>query len=106
VEWTILGFSIALILARLYLQLVLQRKRLFLSDYFICLAWLSGIWGAALDIELKKLGWLNPSTTWPKFESVANRRYLTQEVSMSGYLNYLGCMLSFNSYYLFHGFLS
>ncbi|KAH8694263.1 hypothetical protein BGW36DRAFT_384618 [Talaromyces proteolyticus] len=80
VEWTVLGFCLALILARLYLQLLLQRKRLFLSDYFICLAWLSGIWGAALDIELKKLGWLNPSTTWLKFESIANRRHLTQKL--------------------------
>lgn len=81
VEWTLLGTCLALILARLYLRLHLERKCLILSDYFICLAWLCGTWEAAADLELKKLGWLNPSITWLKLESNKSSR-LTEKVRL------------------------
>jgi hypothetical protein len=58
----------------------LQHRRLIASDYFTCLAFLSGICGAALDIKLMKLGWLNPSTTWSEFEANANSKPSTQKV--------------------------
>ncbi|KAJ5815464.1 hypothetical protein N7474_007241 [Penicillium riverlandense] len=79
VEWTLLGVCLALILARLYLRLHLQHKKLILSDYLICLAWLSGTAEAALDIELKKLGWLDSGSTWSNFVDNTNNLRLTEK---------------------------
>ncbi|KAL2866494.1 uncharacterized protein BJX67DRAFT_354949 [Aspergillus lucknowensis] len=64
VEWVLLGLCLALIVARLHLRLFLQHKQLILSDYLICLAWLSGTWQAAADIAVMRLGFLKASTTW------------------------------------------
>ncbi|KAB8211093.1 hypothetical protein BDV34DRAFT_236085 [Aspergillus parasiticus] len=81
VEWALLGICLALVLARLHLRLRLQLKRPILSDYCICLAWLCGIWGAVLDIELKKLGWLSPATTWFDFPSNTPNPDLTIKIA-------------------------
>jgi hypothetical protein len=62
-EWALLGLAFTMIVARCYLRLYLQRKNLILADYLICLAWLSGVWQAAWDIVLAKLGWLDSALT-------------------------------------------
>ncbi|KAE8318328.1 hypothetical protein BDV41DRAFT_591039 [Aspergillus transmontanensis] len=82
VEWALLGICLALVLARLHLRLRIQLKRPILSDYCICLAWLCGIWGAVLDIELKKLRWLSPATTWIDFLSNTPNPDLTIKVML------------------------
>lgn len=76
-----------MILARLYLRLRLQHQRLILSDYFICLAWLSAISQAAIDIEFKKLGLLDSSSKWSRFESTTGNPYVTQTVRMNQQLS-------------------
>jgi hypothetical protein len=78
VVWTLQGICLTLILARLYLRLRLQHQKLILSDYFICLAWLSAICQAAVEIEFKKLGLLNSSSTWAKYGSTTGNPYVTQ----------------------------
>lgn len=81
VEWVLLGLCLTLIVARLHLRLFLQHKQLILSDYLICLAWLSGIWEAAADIEVMRLGFLKASTTWFDPQTDTNNLSSIQKVS-------------------------
>ncbi|KAL5366564.1 hypothetical protein BJX96DRAFT_170035 [Aspergillus floccosus] len=58
VEWTLLGLCLFLVLARLFLRLYLEHRKLIFSDYLLCLAFLSGVCLAALDLKLMLLGFV------------------------------------------------
>jgi hypothetical protein len=49
-EWILLTISAAMILARLYLRLRINRHRLSLSDVLICLAWCAATATVSFDI--------------------------------------------------------
>lgn len=48
-------------MARLYLRLKIQRRRLLASDMFICGAWVAGVAITSLNVLLQQLGALEPS---------------------------------------------
>ncbi|KAH7227216.1 uncharacterized protein BKA55DRAFT_584297 [Fusarium redolens] len=55
-EWLLLSIAAAMILARLWLRIRINRQRLLLSDVFICLAWFSAVASASVDVYLKCVG--------------------------------------------------
>ncbi|KAH8706895.1 hypothetical protein GQ44DRAFT_495635 [Phaeosphaeriaceae sp. PMI808] len=54
-DWLLLATSAAMILARLYLRLRINRQKLFLSDVLICLAWCAATATISLDIVLFRM---------------------------------------------------
>jgi len=55
-DWLLLSTSAALILARLYLRLKVNRQSLLISDAFICLAWCSSVSTWSFDIVFARMG--------------------------------------------------
>jgi hypothetical protein len=55
VEWLLLAISAAMILARLYLRLRINRQKLFPSDVLICLAWCAATAAISLDVVLFRM---------------------------------------------------
>ncbi|KAH7195590.1 hypothetical protein DER44DRAFT_874405 [Fusarium oxysporum] len=63
-EWALISIATAVILARLYLRLVLQRRSLLASDVFMCAAWVSAVATASFDIYFYRIGIFKPGTTF------------------------------------------
>ncbi|KAI3579048.1 hypothetical protein IWW34DRAFT_805672 [Fusarium oxysporum f. sp. albedinis] len=63
-EWALISIATAVILARLYLRLVLQRRSLLASDVFMCAAWASAVATASFDIYFYRIGIFKPGTTF------------------------------------------
>ncbi|VZI02822.1 unnamed protein product [Fusarium fujikuroi] len=63
-EWALISVATAVILARLYLRLVLQRRNLLASDVFMCAAWASAVATASFDIYFFRIGIFKPGTTF------------------------------------------
>ncbi|KAH8688153.1 hypothetical protein BGZ61DRAFT_452838 [Ilyonectria robusta] len=59
--WTLIAIAAGAIMARLYLRLKIQRRRLLASDMFICGAWVAGVAITSLNVLLQQLGALEPS---------------------------------------------
>ncbi|KAH8702978.1 hypothetical protein GQ44DRAFT_664387 [Phaeosphaeriaceae sp. PMI808] len=55
VIWIFLAISAAMILARLYLRLRINRQKLFPSDMLICLAWCAAAMTASFDVVLFRM---------------------------------------------------
>ncbi|KAF4445335.1 hypothetical protein F53441_10884 [Fusarium austroafricanum] len=62
-QWILLSIATGVILARLYLRLILQRRRLLLSDVFMCAAWASAVSLAVSDIIFYHIGVLRRGIT-------------------------------------------
>lgn len=63
VQWSLLFIAFGVILARLYLRLILQRRRLLASDLFMCAGWCTAATTAALDIVFWKMGTMRKGVT-------------------------------------------
>ncbi|KAG4257258.1 hypothetical protein FPRO04_08410 [Fusarium proliferatum] len=63
-EWALISVATAVILARLYLRLILQRRNLLASDVFMCAAWASAVATASFDIYFLRIGIFKPGTTF------------------------------------------
>ncbi|EWG49248.1 hypothetical protein FVEG_16448 [Fusarium verticillioides 7600] len=63
-EWALISVATAVILARLYLRLILQRRSLLASDVFMCAAWVSAVALASFDIYFFRIGIFKPGTTF------------------------------------------
>ncbi|KAM0085390.1 hypothetical protein ACKRZS_002419 [Fusarium odoratissimum] len=63
-EWALISIATAVILARLYLRLVLQRRSLLASDVFMCAAWVSAVATASFDIYFYRIGIFKPGITF------------------------------------------
>ncbi|KAF5550071.1 integral membrane protein [Fusarium napiforme] len=63
-EWALISVATAVILARLYLRLILQRRNLLASDVFMCAAWVSAVALASFDIYFFRIGIFKPGTTF------------------------------------------
>ncbi|KAI1060858.1 hypothetical protein LB507_010148 [Fusarium sp. FIESC RH6] len=63
VQWSLLFIAFAVILARLYLRLILQRRRLLASDLFMCAGWCTAATTAALDIVFWRMGTMRKGVT-------------------------------------------
>ncbi|KAF5624490.1 integral membrane protein [Fusarium sp. NRRL 52700] len=63
-EWALISIATAVILARLYLRLILQRRSLLASDVFMCAAWASAVATASFDIYFFRIGIFKPGTTF------------------------------------------
>ncbi|RBA22227.1 hypothetical protein FPRO05_00574 [Fusarium proliferatum] len=63
-EWALISVATAVILARLYLRLILQRRSLLASDVFMCAAWASAVATASFDIYFLRIGIFKPDTTF------------------------------------------
>ncbi|PVH98967.1 hypothetical protein DM02DRAFT_729558 [Periconia macrospinosa] len=55
IDWLLLAISAAMILARLYLRLRINRQKIFPSDVLICLAWCAATTTVSLDIVLFRM---------------------------------------------------
>ncbi|KAH7006783.1 hypothetical protein EDB80DRAFT_576889, partial [Ilyonectria destructans] len=55
-QWTLIFIAALVIGARVYLRLLIQRRKLLNSDILICAAWVAGIGSASFDIVLLRLG--------------------------------------------------
>ncbi|KAJ4112507.1 hypothetical protein NW768_011674 [Fusarium equiseti] len=64
VQWSLLTIAFAVILARLYLRLILQRRRLLASDLFMCAGWCTAATVAALDIVFWRMGTMRKGVTF------------------------------------------
>ncbi|KAH6976332.1 hypothetical protein BKA56DRAFT_589456 [Ilyonectria sp. MPI-CAGE-AT-0026] len=58
--WFLLAVAAVVIIARLYLRLKIQKRKLITSDIFMCSAWVSGASVASLNVYLEHLGVLEP----------------------------------------------
>ncbi|KAH8723965.1 hypothetical protein GQ44DRAFT_773544 [Phaeosphaeriaceae sp. PMI808] len=61
IEWLLLAISGIAIIARLYLRLKINRRKLVASDVCICLAWCAAMVTIAFDIVFFQMGILNPN---------------------------------------------
>ncbi|KAL6407344.1 hypothetical protein AUP68_10175 [Ilyonectria robusta] len=59
--WTLTGIAAGVIIARLYLRIKIQSRRLLLSDIFMVAAWFCGCACNSISIVLMRLGALDPS---------------------------------------------
>ncbi|KAL8408381.1 hypothetical protein RB594_006986 [Gaeumannomyces avenae] len=59
-QWLLISISAAIIAARLWLRVVVQRRRLWASDILMFLAWLASAATAAFDIVFFRMGALEP----------------------------------------------
>ncbi|KAL8314648.1 hypothetical protein RB593_008317 [Gaeumannomyces tritici] len=59
-QWLLISISAAIIAARLWLRVVVQRRRLWASDILMFLAWLASVATAASDIVFFRMGALEP----------------------------------------------
>ncbi|KAH7154307.1 hypothetical protein DER46DRAFT_702914 [Fusarium sp. MPI-SDFR-AT-0072] len=63
-EWALISVATAVIVARLYLRLVLQRRSLLASDVLMCAAWASAVATASFDTYFYRIGIFKPGTTF------------------------------------------
>ncbi|KAF5990599.1 integral membrane protein [Fusarium bulbicola] len=63
-EWALISVATVVILARLYLRLILQRRSLLASDVLMCAAWASAVALASFDIYFLSIGIFKPGTTF------------------------------------------
>ncbi|KAG8351607.1 hypothetical protein FVEN_g13020 [Fusarium venenatum] len=63
VQWTLLLVAFGVIIARLYLRLILQRRRLLASDYFMCAGWCTAAASACFDIVFYQDGAMRQGVT-------------------------------------------
>ncbi|KAH7127998.1 hypothetical protein B0J13DRAFT_646117 [Dactylonectria estremocensis] len=61
--WLLTGIATVVIVARLYLRLVIQKRRIWASDIFMCGAWASAVATAAMYHLLVRQGVLDKSVT-------------------------------------------
>ncbi|KAI8671977.1 hypothetical protein NCS56_00659900 [Fusarium sp. Ph1] len=54
--YTLIVLAALVIAARIYLRIVIQKRRLLASDFIMILAWLSAVTTSSFDILLKKHG--------------------------------------------------
>ncbi|KAK7421854.1 hypothetical protein QQZ08_009731 [Neonectria magnoliae] len=68
--WVLIALSAAVIAARIYLRLKIQRRRILMSDLLMCAALASGIVTTSFNVPLKRLGALEPNvkTTMQGFD--------------------------------------
>ncbi|KAM0247141.1 hypothetical protein ACHAP5_004220 [Fusarium lateritium] len=62
-EWTLIFIATGVIVARLYLRLVLQKRRLLVSDFFMCGGWCTAVTLASFDIVFYRMGVLRRGVT-------------------------------------------
>ncbi|KAL0932329.1 uncharacterized protein CTRU02_213282 [Colletotrichum truncatum] len=62
-DFTLIAIAAALIIARLYLRLSIQKLSLKTSDYLICAAWIFSVANASFNIVFYKLGASYPDVT-------------------------------------------
>ncbi|KAM0343521.1 hypothetical protein ACHAPU_008416 [Fusarium lateritium] len=55
-EWTLIALSTIVIVARVYLRLVIQKRKLLMSDIWMVFAWLMGIVVASFCITYVHMG--------------------------------------------------
>ncbi|WXC60450.1 hypothetical protein SNK03_006326 [Fusarium graminearum] len=63
VQWTLLSIAFGVILARLYLRIILQRRRLLASDLLTCAGWCTSCITACFDIHFYKMGVMQKGVT-------------------------------------------
>ncbi|KAL6916547.1 hypothetical protein FSST1_008042 [Fusarium sambucinum] len=63
VQWTLLSVALGVIVARLYLRLILQRRRLLASDCFMCAGWCTTAASACFDIVFYQKGAMRQGVT-------------------------------------------
>ncbi|KAH8734210.1 hypothetical protein BGZ61DRAFT_442288 [Ilyonectria robusta] len=54
--WLLTGIAAVAIIARLYLRLIIQKRKLLYSDWFICASWICGTITNVMNTELAHLG--------------------------------------------------
>lgn len=59
-EWTLIALSTLVIIARIYLRLVIQKRRLIDSDIWMILAWAAGITVASFCVTYVHMGVMEP----------------------------------------------
>ncbi|SPJ79034.1 uncharacterized protein FTOL_07425 [Fusarium torulosum] len=62
-EWTLIFIATGVIVARLYLRLILQKRRLLISDLFMCAGWCTTVALASFDIVFYRMGVLRQGVT-------------------------------------------
>jgi hypothetical protein len=62
-QWTLIFIATGVIVARLYLRLILQKRRLLISDLFMCAGWCSAVALASFDIVFYRMGILRQGVT-------------------------------------------
>lgn len=84
-QWTLVFIAALVIGARLYLRLLIQRRKLLNSDILMCAAWVAGIGSASFDIVLLRLGALEPdvATVLEQFHGTPEVIQLILKVSRS-----------------------
>ncbi|KAF7556936.1 hypothetical protein G7Z17_g1019 [Cylindrodendrum hubeiense] len=60
--WALVGIATALVVARLYLRLKIQRRRVMVSDIVMSASWIAGIATTAFTIVFARLDALDPRT--------------------------------------------
>ncbi|KAL8382183.1 hypothetical protein RB595_006119 [Gaeumannomyces hyphopodioides] len=59
-QWLLISIAAAIIVARLWLRVMIQRRRMWASDILMVLAWLASVATASTDIVFFRLGALEP----------------------------------------------
>lgn len=60
-EWTLIVVAAGVVIARIYLRLKIQRRRLLTSDILMCFAWVSAVTTASFNFKFAQMGALHPS---------------------------------------------
>jgi hypothetical protein len=55
-QWTLIFIATGVIVARVYLRLILQKRRLLISDLFMCAGWCTIVAVASFDIVFYRMG--------------------------------------------------
>ncbi|KAI6749554.1 hypothetical protein HG530_014968 [Fusarium avenaceum] len=95
-QWTLIFIATGVIVARLYLRLILQKRRLLISDLFMCAGWCSAVALASFDIVFYRMGVLRQGVTLGLvgFEGTA------EEAERFYKLNYIANYPFFTTFYL------
>ncbi|KAF5671671.1 integral membrane protein [Fusarium heterosporum] len=95
-EWTLISLSTIVIAARVYLRLVLQKRKLLSSDIWMVVAWLMGIVVACFCITYVHLGLMEQDITL----SLANYKASTHDKTAVRQLLWISSLPFILSFYL------
>ncbi|KAH7157306.1 hypothetical protein B0J13DRAFT_581522 [Dactylonectria estremocensis] len=59
-QWVLIAISAAVVIARVYLRLAIQKRKILSSDVLMCAAWVCAVATASFDIKFAQMGALKP----------------------------------------------
>jgi hypothetical protein len=92
-DWLLLVTSAAMILARLYLRLRINRQKLLPSDVLICLAWCAATTTISLDIVLFRMDVLRKGVDPFLRGYHGDKKSLQRAIKVSRHLQLIKCSL-------------